>query len=604
MFKKGLITKIKNRTKSFNAIFWCIAFSFKHIPFYTALNISFVILGYLPNYAFPYINSKIIDSLINSINIKILSEDTMFWLLAIAGFYLVSSVITKMDRYSFIIYRGQMEWVTKSVLSKKISSLDFSFFEDSKTSKLIEKVKQNDYKLMVASSEAVELLGGLASLLVSIVLVYRISPLIFWVLLISYVPYLIAELKLGKTSWGIWDTKGDSKLHVTSIEEYLINERDILEVRTFGLRDHLVSLFEKYYKSFLSEQILVEKKRVIVRALFDLLGTFSFMYGYYVILQKAIIGEITIGETTFYIAILTQLWRSLVSAFKSAISLYEDGLFINDFSDVLDLKNKIVSGNEIIDTNKPLTIEFKNIWFKYPGASKYLFEDFNLTLKANEKLAIVGENGAGKSTLIKLLLRFYDPDKGVILVNNKDIKEYNIENYYKQFALLSQEFVRYHFDVKANIGFGDISNIDKDDEIKKSAILTGANKFIESLDNKYDQILDKRFETGTNLSTGQWQKIALARAFFKKSRALILDEPTSAIDPKSEYEIFERLFDYAKDKLVLIVSHRFSTVRNANRIIVMEDGRIIQDGDHKELISKGGIYKEAYDLQKKGYEDI
>ena len=284
--------------------------------------------------------------------------------------------------------------------------------------------------------------------------------------------------------------------------------------------------------------------------------------------------------------------------------LYEFGLYIVDIFDFFDLENDIKNGTICLkDTNSPPEIKFENISFKYPNTDKFIFKNFSLDIQPSEHIAIVGENGAGKTTLIKLLMRFYDLDKGRILMNGIDLKELDIDTWYKMVGTLFQDYNFYHFDAKTNIGIGNISNIKEMEKIVEAAKASGAHEFIDKYDKKYKTPLSKQFKGGINPSKGQKQKVALARAFFKDAPMLVLDEPTSSIDPKAEFEIFEKLFDFAKDKSVVIISHRFSTVRNASRIVVLHNGKIIEQGAHEKLVKiKNGEYKKAFELQKKGYE--
>ena len=269
----------------------------------------------------------------------------------------------------------------------------------------------------------------------------------------------------------------------------------------------------------------------------------------------------------------------------------------------MDLPRKIIPGKErILSKSGPPSIQFKNLTFKYPGRDEVVIDNLNLKINPGEHLAIVGENGAGKTTLINLLMRFYDPSNGDILVDEVPLKNIDLDDWYKRVGVLFQEFNSYHFDAKTNIGVGDIERIKDMKGIIEAAKKSGANGFISEYKNKYDQILNRAFDDGIRPSWGEWQKIALARVFFKDAPVLILDEPTSAIDPKSEFEIFTKLFEFTKGKTVIIISHRFSTVRNAQRILVLNEGKVVEEGDHASLMRvKNGRYKKAFELQSLGY---
>ncbi|MBP7859653.1 ABC transporter ATP-binding protein [Patescibacteria group bacterium] len=590
--------------KTFSLLIRVLFFGFKSLPLFSLYMVFFTIFHYGIGYLRSFIDASILDSIIKSTQLRMINNDLLMWFIVLVFAYFVMGVFFQLEAFVETVYNGRFSKILDFTLSNKLSTLDFSYFEDPETSRLIQKIRNNSYRVRNYLYNTIDVVGILISILVAWGIVHRINPYIFLLLVLSYLPYAISEFKLGKSLYSLWDSKGETRMHANYIEEYLSEEKNLREVRVFALQKHLTDLLDKLYSVFLEEQLTLQRKKTIVRIFLELLGLLTFGYVYFMVIQKTVLGEISIGQTTFYVAAINTLQNRIYGLFRIMARSYEDGLFIKDFFDLLDLKNNIVSGNQIIDTQLPLKIEFRNVWFKYPNSKKYVFKDFNFVLNSKDRLAIVGENGAGKTTLIKLLLRFYDVNKGEILINDKNIKDYNLENLYEQFAALSQEFVRYHFDAKTNIAFGNIKNSENSDLVLKSAKLSGADEFIQKLDNKYNQVLSKQFEGGTDLSTGQWQKIALARAFFKNSPILILDEPTSAIDPKAEYKIFEKIFDFAKEKTVLIISHRFSTVRNANRILVLDGGKIVEEGTHKELLEKNGMYKEAYDLQKKGYEDV
>jgi len=279
--------------------------------------------------------------------------------------------------------------------------------------------------------------------------------------------------------------------------------------------------------------------------------------------------------------------------------------YLEKYFEFMNLQKKINSPPQVVPIPKqprPPLIEFKNVSFRYPNTSRYILRNFNLVINPGEKIAFVGENGAGKTTVIKLLLRFYDVSEGEVLINGVNIKNVDLNKWYALVGALFQDFIKYQFTFKENIYYGNKKENNNLELLKSAIKQSGADIFVKDLPDNYDQVVGKMFEGGIDLSGGQWQKLALARAFFKNAPILILDEPTSAIDAKAEYEIFERVQKLQKDKTVIIISHRFSTVRNADRILVLNGGKIIEEGNHTDLIKLSGLYAELFQLQAQGYK--
>jgi ATP-binding cassette subfamily B protein len=321
-------------------------------------------------------------------------------------------------------------------------------------------------------------------------------------------------------------------------------------------------------------------------------------------IYAALEGQITIGLLTFYGATAAEFSNSLEGLFRNTSRVYEGAKFMQDYYALAELPVKVVSGNTKLKLKtEPPQIVFDNVSFIYPNSKQEVLKNLRLTIEPGEKVAFVGENGAGKTTLIKLLSRFYDATAGSILIDGVDLKSIDLDTWYPQLGVLFQEFVRYEFlTVAENIGLGDAATISDKEKVKLAAQMANADKMIEGLKDKYDQMLGKSFEKGVELSGGQWQRIALARGFFRNAPVLVLDEPTSAIDAEAEFKIFENLFEHAQGKTVIIVSHRFSTVRKADRIFVLADGELIEQGTHEELIVLGGTYSSAFAKQAQGYK--
>jgi len=283
--------------------------------------------------------------------------------------------------------------------------------------------------------------------------------------------------------------------------------------------------------------------------------------------------------------------------------MYENNLYVNHYFDVLSLPQLVKEPKRAIKLklDRIPKVEFKNVSFSYPDTKELVLKDVSFTIDPKENIAIVGPNGAGKTTIVKLLCRFYDVTAGAILIDGVNIKNVSLQEWYKFLGTLFQEFMHYNFTVKENIMMGRPEFTDKRLMIE-AAEKSGAAEFIEKLPKKYNQLLGRQFEGGTELSQGQWQKIAIARAFYEGAPILILDEPTSAIDAEAEYEIFNNLLRFYKDKTLFLISHRFSTVRNANKIIVLNEGQVVEQGSHEELLSKAGLYAKMFKKQAIGYQ--
>jgi ATP-binding cassette subfamily B protein len=325
---------------------------------------------------------------------------------------------------------------------------------------------------------------------------------------------------------------------------------------------------------------------------------------YLYVALRAAAGQITVGALTFYAQAALSIGSSFQSLLGGVSSMYENNLFVNTLFDFLAYQPKIVSPPDGVQPAKDgLTIEFSHVSFTYPGREEAgaALRDVSFTIHAGEAVALVGRNGAGKTTIVKLLTRLYDPDEGQILVNGINIKEYDLDALRSQIGVIFQDYVTYFMTASRNIGIGRVEAVDDGNGIRSAAQKSGANAVIERLPEEYDTMLGKWFDKGQQLSGGEWQKIALARAFMRDAQLLILDEPTSSLDPQAEYDVFARFRELTRGKSAVFISHRFSTVRLANRIIVLENGTVLEEGTHAELLARGGRYAELFSLQAEAY---
>jgi ATP-binding cassette, subfamily B, bacterial len=321
------------------------------------------------------------------------------------------------------------------------------------------------------------------------------------------------------------------------------------------------------------------------------------------VIYETVVGALTIGSLYFLTGAIAGASTNIQAVFATFSTIADQALFVTDLLDFFAMKPTVSSKANALPVPKPIRegFEFRNVSFAYPGHTRFVLSDVSFQLKRGERLALVGENGQGKTTIVKLLTRLYDPTAGQILLDGVDLREYDLEDLWRETGVIFQDFMRYDMTAAENIAIGKIEERENTFRVRSAAQKSLAEQVIRKLPKSYDQILGRRFEGGVDLSGGEWQKMALARAYLRDAQLLILDEPTAALDAKSEHEVFQRFAELTQGKMALLISHRFSTVKMADRILVLEQGQIAEQGDHEELLLRGGRYAEMFELQAASY---
>jgi ATP-binding cassette subfamily B protein len=375
------------------------------------------------------------------------------------------------------------------------------------------------------------------------------------------------------------------------------------EVKIFGLGPYLSKHYDEVSTEIFKENKTLAIRRATMGSALNVVSTGGYYGAYAVVLARTLAGLITLGSFTFLTGAFNRSRAYIEKILSGFNDISEQAVFLKDLFEFFAMEPTIGAAPNAIPAPRKFRqgFEFRQVGFAYAGSERMVVQNINFTLHVNEKLALIGENGAGKTTLVKLLARLYDPTEGQILLDGIDLREYDVESLRREIGVIFQDYMRYDLLVRENIGFGKVESLGDRSRVESAAVKSLAKSVIDRLPNGYDQMVGRRFEGGVDLSGGEWQKFALARAYMRDAQLLILDEPTATLDARAEYEVFQRFSELTRERMAVLISHRFSTVRMADRILVLADGSIREQGTHEQLLGLGGRYAELFELQAAGY---
>lgn len=490
------------------------------------------------------------------------------------------------------------------MILNKALTLELRQFEDSEFYDKLTRARRE------ASSRPLSLVTrtfGLAQNLISLAsfggLLIQFSPWAMVVLVVAGLPAFFAETKFSGDAFRLFRWRSPETRMQNYLETVLAREDHAKEVKLFGLGPMLLERYHAIFQTIFQADRELAIRRDSWGLVLGLLGTITLYGAYAWVAATTVVGKITLGQMTMYLALFRQ-GQSAVSAILSSIGgMYEDNLYLSTLYEFLDTPVTTAGGTAIAGPRPGDGVRFEQVSFTYPGARKPALNGINLHIRPGESLALVGQNGSGKTTLIKLLTRLYTPDSGQILLDGLDLQEWDSDHLLRRIGVIFQDFARYQMKVGENVGVGDVLHLEDEERVREAALKGMASEFIEDMPEGYGTQLGRWFKDGHELSGGQWQKIALARAFMRSDAdILVLDEPTAAMDAAAEANIFEHFRELSGDRMVILISHRFSTVRMADQIIVIQDGHIIERGSHEELMVKNGHYAQLFKLQARGYQ--
>lgn len=563
-----------------------------------------LITGILPA-LIAYIGKLIIDSIIDYKDIVNIYDSPAIKFLIIEALIIIFLEIGRRGlNVSQSLLRVLLGQKVNEMILEKSLSLELRHFENSEFyDKMTRARREASSRPLSLVNRTFTLIQGILSLITYGGLLLGFS---FWaviILIITSIPSFIAETRFAKQAFRLFNWRAPESREQFYLETLMAREDYAKEVKLYQIGDMLLKRYKEIFYKLYGEDRNLTIKRGIWGALFSILSIVAF-YGIYAwIIIETIRGKISLGDMTMYITVFRQGQATLSASLSSVGGMYEDNLYLSNLYEFLEEKIPEQSGEQKNGVSENEGIRFENVSFRYSDDSKYALKDINLHIKPGEKLAIVGVNGSGKTTLIKLLTRLYIPTEGKIYLDGTPLNDWNMDDLRKRISVIFQDFVHYQFSVGENIGVGDIHHLHDEEKWNISAEKGMAMPFIKDMPEKFNTRLGTWFKGGQELSLGQWQKIALSRSFMRnKADILVLDEPTSAMDAEAETMIFDHFRNLTGEKMVILISHRFSTVRMADNIVVMENGQIVESGNHDGLLHKDGKYAKLFTMQAKGYK--
>jgi len=550
------------------------------------------------------IRALLINELVAGTGSGIWSNTIILFFMATVGMSLLPDVIYQLrDFWSWVLWFSMEEKFNIMILNQR-GKLDVASHEDPKTQDMFTRVNENGvWRLSNFMDRMFYMLQNILEIIVAGLIILTLKWWLCLIVVVGVIPTLIVEARYSRSAYGIDTAKAEIKRRYWDLQSHFRNLSNVVEIKLLSLSENFLNRITSLFRQFRGPEEISEYRKLKKGTGASLISNLSMAVAVGWSVNEVLAGRMQVGTLTFVFASVINLHQALSGFLQNLARQYKDSLYLTDTFKFLDLKPRIETGanSKTLESDVTPGIVFENVSFSYPDSKALILKNINLVVGPGEKLAVVGVNGAGKTTLIKLLCRFYDPTKGRIMIGGVDLRELDLGSWYAKLGSIFQDYSNYNFAVKESIAIarpGSSSTLEKVKEAAKSA---EADIFIDEFEKKYSQQLGKEFEGGVEPSIGQWQKLALARTFYRDPRILILDEPTSSIDAEAEAKIFDKLEALPDDRTVLLISHRFSTVRHAHKIIVLENGTISEAGTHKELLKLEGTYARLFKLQARGY---
>ena len=550
-----------------------------------------------------YVGKLIIDSVVRSMRGQVDSRHLWTLVAAELSLAVLSDLLGRAIALADSLLGDRFTNRLSVELMRHAATLDLAHFEEPQFYDKLERARSQTRGRLQMMSQVMGAAQDLVTLatLTSALIVF--SPWLLFMLVCAALPAFLGETHFASLSYSLLARWTPQRRELDYLRWLGATQESAKEVKIFGLGNYLTDRYRRLADQFYDENRTLVLRRAAVGSALALLGTAGYYGAYVVILYRTLHGALTLGSLTFLAASFARSRGLIEGILGSFSSLSEQAMYVDDLFAFFRMKPRIRSKPGALPAPRPIRngLEFRHVSFRYPGAERDALHDISFELRPGQRIALIGENGAGKTTITKLIARLYDPTEGQILLDGVDLRDYDLEDWRREIGVIFQDYMRYHMLLWENIGVGRVELLEDRPRIEKAARLSLASDVAGRLEKGLDQMVGRRFTDGVDLSGGEWQKVALARAYMRDAQLLILDEPTATLDARADHHVFERFAELTRDKIAVLISHRFSTVRMADRILVLHDGTVLEEGTHEQLLKLGGQYSELFELQASGY---
>ena len=523
------------------------------------------------------------------------------WIVVYSVFLFTQNVFNIINDYVESILSAKLNIFTTDKIMKCISDLPMDYFDSSENYDKIQKVNtESNIRSMSIIKTLINLIQGSITMIGTVIILLQINWLILVILFFLCVPTLVLSLNLSFEKYNVYNIRVKDMRFISFLKNMMTEYENIKELRVNLSSGFFINYINKKYSEFLKVDKKIQRKYSVKMIGMDCIEQIIICIIRIYLLINVIVKKMSIGNLSLYINSIDSFRNSVITILNTMASIYEDGLYVNNLFEFLKIKEKITKDNGICikEINK---IEFRHVWFKYPNTEKYILKNINFIIEKGKSYSLVGLNGSGKTTIIKLILNLYTPVQGEILINDINLSCIDMDGYLSKIGVVFQDFMKYPLTVHENISIASVRQMNNRNNIEKAAKLSGADRFIDKLPQKYDTPLFREWDDGVQLSIGQWQKIAISRAFLEEFPVIILDEPTASLDAYAEFELYKKFKSIVKNKTSILIAHRFSTIKLADVIFVLKNGTIIESGSHDELLKLNGEYAYLYKIQSDAY---